>query len=63
MYKGHPVKLYYITQTATHPPTFVLSVNYPEGVHFSYRRYLQNQLRERFGFVGTPVRIVCRKRK
>jgi GTP-binding protein len=62
VYRGHPIKLYYITQTGTHPPTFVLSVNYPEGVHFSYRRYLANQLRTEFGFEGTPVRIICRRR-
>lgn len=62
IYKGHPIKLYYITQVGVHPPTFVLSVNYPVGVHFSYRRYLMNQLREHFGFEGTPVRLICRKR-
>jgi GTP-binding protein len=62
LYKGHPVKLYYITQASAGPPTFVLSVNHPDGVHFSYRRYLANQLRARFGFDGTPVRIICRAR-
>ncbi len=62
LYRGTPVKLYYITQATTRPPTFVLSVNHPEGVHFSYRRYLANRLREEFGFVGTPVRILCRAR-
>ena len=62
VFRGHPVKLYYITQASTRPPTFVLSVNYPEGVHFSYRRYLANQLRAEFGFEGTPVRIICRRR-
>ena len=63
VYKGHPVKLYYITQASVGPPTFVLSVNSPEGVHFSYRRYLANQLRAQFGFDGTPVRIITRGRK
>ena len=63
LYRGHPVKLYYVTQAGVRPPTFVVSVNSPDGVHFSYRRYLANQLREHFGFEGTPVRIVCRQRK
>ena len=63
VYKGHPVKLYYITQASAAPPTFVLQVNSPEGVHFSYRRYLANQLRKQFGFDGTPVRIITRGRK
>jgi GTP-binding protein len=62
VYRGHPVKLYYITQASARPPAFVVSVNYPEGVHFSYRRYLINRLREQFGFDGTPVRIMFRKR-
>jgi GTP-binding protein len=62
LYRGHPVKLYFIQQPEAGPPTFVLSVNHPEGVHFSYRRYLVNQLREAFELDGTPVRIICRKR-
>jgi GTP-binding protein len=62
VYRGHPVKLYFIQQPQARPPTFLLSVNYPEGVHFSYRRYLANQLREAFELDGTPVRIVCRAR-
>jgi GTP-binding protein len=62
LYKGLPVKLYFIQQPQARPPTFVLSVNHPEGVHFSYRRYLANQLRESFQLDGTPVRIVCRAR-
>jgi GTP-binding protein len=62
LYKGHPVKLYFIQQPQACPPTFILSVNAPAGVHFSYRRYLVNQLREQFGLDGTPVRIVCRAR-
>jgi len=62
LYRGHPVKLYYINQPQAQPPTFVLSVNHPEGVHFSYRRYLQNQLRDAFDLWGTPVRIACRAR-
>jgi GTP-binding protein len=62
VFKGHPVKLYFIQQPQACPPTFLLSVNYPEGVHFSYRRYLANQLREAFDLDGTPVRIVCKSR-
>ena len=62
LFQGKPIRLYYITQAQTKPPTFVLSVNYPEGMHFSYQRYLQNQLREAFGFVGTPVRLISRAR-
>jgi GTP-binding protein len=62
VFRGHPIKLYFIQQPQSRPPTFLLSVNYPEGVHFSYRRYLANQLREAFELDGTPVRIVCRAR-
>ncbi len=60
LYRGKPIKLYFIQQPQARPPTFLLSVNHPEGVHFSYRRYLANQLRESFDLDGTPVRIVCR---
>ncbi|HMU38369.1 MAG TPA: ribosome biogenesis GTPase Der [Pseudomonadota bacterium] len=60
LYQGKPIRLYYITQAQTKPPTFVLSVNFPQGVHFSYHRYLQNQLRETFGFDGTPIRLIAR---
>jgi GTP-binding protein len=62
VFRGHPVKLYFIQQPQAKPPTFLLSVNYPEGVHFSYRRYLANQLRDEFDLWGTPVRIVCKAR-
>ena len=62
LYQGKPIRLYYITQASVHPPTFVVQVNFPEGVHFSYRRYLSNQLRETFHFEGTPVRIITRRR-
>jgi GTP-binding protein len=62
LFRGHPIKLYFIQQPQSRPPTFLLSVNYPEGVHFSYRRYLSNQLRENFELDGTPVRIVCKAR-
>ena len=62
LFQGKPVKLYFIQQPQASPPTFLLSVNHPEGVHFSYRRYLQNQLREKFELNGTPVRLVCKAR-
>ena len=54
------VRLYYATQVSAAPPTFVIASNYPDRVHFSYRRYVVNQLRERFGFEGTPVRVFYR---
>ena len=54
------VRLYYATQVQASPPTFVIASNYPERVHFSYRRYVVNQLRERFGFDGTPIRVFYR---
>ncbi len=62
MYKGRRLKFYYITQGAVSPPTFILFVNRPEGVHFSYIRYIENRLRENFGFAGNPVRIFLKKR-
>ncbi|MBM2838731.1 MAG: GTP-binding protein Der [Deltaproteobacteria bacterium] len=62
MYMNRAVKFYYITQTSAKPPTFTLFVNFPEGVHFSYERYLENKLREAFGFEGTPIRLQFRKR-
>jgi GTP-binding protein len=54
------VRIYYATQVQAAPPTFVIAANYPDRVHFSYRRYVVNQLRERFGFTGTPVRVFYR---
>jgi len=62
MYMNRAVKFYYITQTSAKPPTFTLFTNFPEGVHFSYERYLENKLREAFGFEGTPIRLQFRKR-
>lgn len=61
--KGRRLRIYYATQVATKPPTFVLFVNDPEMMHFSYLRYLQNRIRETFTFEGTPIRIICRLRK
>ncbi len=62
-FRSKPVRIYYISQPAVHPPTFVLWANRPELVHHAYRRFLANQLRARFGFVGSPLRIVTRRRK
>jgi GTP-binding protein len=63
LYRAKRVKYYYVTQVAIKPPTFVLFVNYPDGVHFSYIRYIENNLREAFGFRGTPVRIYAKRRR
>lgn len=55
--KNRAVRIYYVTQAAVAPPTFVVVCNHPQYVHFSYQRYLVNQIRERFGFEGTPIRV------
>lgn len=60
---GRPLKIYYGTQVTSGPPTFVVFVNAPELMHFSYRRYLVNQLRNEFGFEGTPIQLIVRRRK
>jgi GTP-binding protein len=62
LYKNRRVKLNYITQVSTAPPTFVIYANIPEGIHFSYERYLQNQIRETFSFEGVPIRFRFRKK-
>jgi GTP-binding protein len=62
MHKGKRVRLYFATQVKTAPPTFVVATNDVEGVHFSYRRFLINQLREAFDFGGAPVRLIFRRR-
>ncbi len=59
---GKRLRLYYATQAAVDPPTFVFFVNDPRLVHFSYERYLENRLREHYGFLGTPLRLSFRKR-
>ena len=61
--KGKRLKLYYITQVAVKPPTFVIFVNDKELMHFSYTRYLENKIREAFGFKGTALRFLIRERK
>lgn len=60
--KGRRLRIYYVTQVAVKPPTFVVFVNDPELMHFSYERFLQNRLRESFGFEGTPIRLITRAR-
>ena len=60
--KGRRLKIYYMTQTAVAPPTFVCFCNSAELFHFSYQRYLENCLRQTFGFKGTPVRMVIRQK-
>ena len=61
-FKGKRLKIYYITQAKTQPPTFILFVNSEELLKDSYKRYLENKLREAFGFFGTPIRISVRER-
>ena len=63
MVKGKRLRVYYMTQVKTNPPTFVVFCNDPELMHFSYQRFLINQLRENFDFTGTPIKILPRKRK
>jgi len=61
--KARPVRIYYITQAKTAPPTFLLFTNQKQPLHFSYERFLENQLRKKYNFLGTPVRFVQRLRK
>lgn len=61
--KGRRLKLYYITQASVKPPTFVIFVNDKELMHFSYTRYLENKIREAFGFTGTSLKFIIRERK
>ena len=61
-FNGGRLKIFYANQVSTCPPTFILFVNDPQYLHFSYKRYLENRLREAFGFEGTPIHIICRKR-
>jgi GTPase len=60
---GRSIRLYYVTQAQTEPPTFIAVTNHPDDIHFSYKRYVANQIRKRFDFYGTPVRVVYRKKK
>ena len=61
--KGKRLKIYYVTQVAVKPPTFVVFVNDKELMHFSYTRYLENRIRDTFGFRGTPLKFIIRERK
>jgi len=61
--KGKRLRIYYTTQVAVKPPTFVIFVNDKELMHFSYTRYLENRIRETFGFRGTALKFIIRERK
>jgi GTP-binding protein len=61
--KGKRLRIYYSTQVAVKPPTFVVFVNEPELMHFSYERFLENRIRDAFDFEGTPIRLIPRRRK
>ncbi|MCP5106917.1 MAG: ribosome biogenesis GTPase Der, partial [bacterium] len=63
LHRGKRIKFYYAAQTSTKPPTIVCFVNYPQAVHFSYKRYLINQLRQETGLDKTPIRIIFRQRE
>jgi GTP-binding protein len=56
-------KVFYATQVGIGPPTFVIFVNDPAIIHFSYKRYLENQIREKYGFLGTPIKLIFRERE
>ncbi|WP_409299208.1 ribosome biogenesis GTPase Der [Peribacillus sp. SCS-26] len=62
-HNGSRLKIFYVTQVAVKPPTFVVFVNDPELMHFSYERFLENRIRDAFGFEGTPIKIFARQRK
>ena len=61
--KGKRLKIFYMTQVAVKPPTFVIFVNSKELMHFSYTRYLENKIRDAFGFRGTSLKFIVRERK
>lgn len=61
--KGKKLRIYYMTQVSVKPPTFVMFINDKQLMHFSYTRYLENQIRNTFGFRGTPIRFIARERK
>jgi len=62
-FKGRQLKMYYGTQVRSDPPTFLIYVNDPKLAHFTYRRYIENQLRKEYGFLGTPIRVVMKGKK
>jgi GTP-binding protein len=59
---GRQLKLSYVTQPDVEPPTFVFFVNDPRLLHFSYQRYLENRLRKAFGFKGTPLKLIFKRK-
>ncbi len=61
--KGKRLRIYYITQVSVKPPTFVMFINEKKLTHFSYTRYIENQIRTTFGFRGTPIHFIYRERK
>jgi GTP-binding protein len=63
LHRGKPIKFYYATQVSSRPPTVVCFVNHPRAVHFSYKRFLINQIREQAGLHQTPIRLLLRQRK
>jgi GTP-binding protein len=63
LHRGRPIKFYYSAQVAAKPPTILFFVNHPEAVHFSYKRYLLNQIREQTGLDQTPIRLLFRERE
>ena len=63
MKNGKMPKIYYMTQASVKPPTFIVFVNDPTMIHFSYMRFLENRIRESFGFEGTPIRLILRGKR
>jgi GTP-binding protein len=63
LHHGRAVRIHYLTQGGTRPPTFILWANHPEGLAPSYKRFIANRLREAYGFRGTPLRIIVKARK
>jgi GTP-binding protein len=61
--RGRPLRIYYLTQASVSPPTFIAFTNRKGQLHFSIERYLENRIREEFGFLGTPIVIKSRSRK
>ena len=62
-FNGGRLKIFFANQVSVCPPTFVLFVNNPDFMHFSYQRYLENKFRNTFEFEGSPINIICRERK
>lgn len=62
MWANHPIKFYYAAQIGVRPPTFALQTNWPQGVHFSYQRFIENVIRENYGFKGAPIRLKFRQK-